>query len=145
MITDGEIVYALLAADTDVAALVSTRIYPESAPQNVTVPYITYEVSSVEHYHHMVNSSGLKAATVMVDCFAATYIAARALAEKVRLALQGYTGTVTVGGASVVVQMITLEDDSDVLIQNSGGGQVNMRLCSQDFRIITPEAVPDHT
>ena len=145
MVTDGEIVYYLLANNTAVATLVSTRIYPESAPQESSIPYITYEVTDVEHYHHMVNSSGMKAATVMVDCYAATYIAARTLAEKVRLALQGKTGSITVGSNSVVIQMITLEDDSDVLIQNSGGGQVGIRLCSQDFRIITPEAVPTHT
>ena len=37
---------AHLKADTALTALVSTRIYPMTAPQNVVKPYITYQVIS---------------------------------------------------------------------------------------------------
>lgn len=98
----GAAVRAVLAADASVAALVSTRIYPDRLPQNVTYPAITYEINFNASYEAMDGILGLAESFVEVVCWSATRLQATALAEAVRLALTSYQGT----SASVVVRRI---------------------------------------
>lgn len=116
----GSAVRAVLAGDANVSATVSTRIYPDRLPQNVTYPAITYENNGGYSHEHMTGISGLAETYITVYCWAKTRIEATALAEYVRLALTQYKGT----SASVVVCRIHSgveatdvdepEDDSDL-------------------------------
>jgi hypothetical protein len=94
----------LMVDDGTVAGLVSTRIYPLfNVPQNTKLPYITYYRSGDSHVYHLLGESGLIQADIELDIFATTDSSMRSLADAVRLAIAGVTGTVTVGSDSVVL------------------------------------------
>ncbi len=84
--------YARLAGDAAVAALVATRIYPAVVPQGATLPAITYQrVAGTSELAHS-GPSGLGRARFQVDCWAEAYAAAIDLGEAVRACLHGYRG-----------------------------------------------------
>lgn len=103
-----EALYAHLVGTAGVAALVSTRIYPQTIPQDVALPAIAYQrISGVREYSQS-GPSQLAHPRFQLTCQAATYAGAKALANAVRAALSGYKGTmggvggVVVGGCFVV-------------------------------------------
>jgi hypothetical protein len=71
-------VYAALAANAGVAALVGTRIYPEQAPDEAELPLVVYTVKAGEALDGLIG---------MWPC-----TAAEALGVAVRAALDGYDG-----------------------------------------------------
>jgi len=72
-------------------ALLGTRVYPLILPQTPTLPAITYQkISGVREQAHSGDSS-LQHPRYQFSCWALTYGAAWAVAEQVRLALQGLT------------------------------------------------------
>lgn len=82
-------IYQVLSGDADVAAVVSGRIYPVILPQGATFPAITYNRVAVSRVHALTGYTGLESAIVQIDCWAETYAAAKELARKARLAMQG--------------------------------------------------------
>ena len=98
----GSAIRAVLANDAGVSALVSTRIYPDRLPQNVTYPAITYEMNFDSSFESMSGITGFAESFVEVVCWSTTRLQATATAEAVRLALTSYQGT----SASVVVRRI---------------------------------------
>lgn len=79
--------YARLTADAPIAAVVGTRIYWGIIPQNSTRPNIRLQTISDDRPAHLQGYDGARVTRVQCDCFAATYGAARGLAEKVITAL----------------------------------------------------------
>lgn len=74
---------ARLVADAEVAAVCSTRIYWGIVPQGTTPPYIRMTTISDPRPEHLKGYTGARVTRIQCDCFAATYGAARGLAEKV--------------------------------------------------------------
>lgn len=83
-------VYSLLKNNSGVNALISGRIYPMVAPQNVAKPYMTYQVVS-----------GLKIQCIggeiyqgnfrfQIDVWGLTYSNVKAVSEAVKSALVGF-------------------------------------------------------
>jgi len=106
-----------LLAVAGVSDLVGTgsaaRVWPMKLPQHPPPKYpaITYQLVSGAPDYDLDSASGLAHVRIQIDCWgrdatAATggYRKARALAEAVRAALSGYSGTVS----SVVIQQVTL-------------------------------------
>lgn len=104
--------YSELTTDVDVAALVSTRVYPLTLPQGYTLPAITYQRVSTERLRDLTGSSGWVMARFQIDCWAASYSAARGLADKVRAALDGQVDTL---GSETGVGMIGLMGEREIL------------------------------
>lgn len=94
-----EAVRTRLLATANVAAIVGTRIYPLRMPDNGEPPAITLEIATTRHYESMTGSSGLVVVGMALDCWAKGIDQAHDLAEKVRLSLQGFRGTV--GGHTI--------------------------------------------
>lgn len=92
-----------LIATANVQSIVSSRIYPVKMPDNPTFPAISMQMVSALHEESLSGSSGLVGALLQLDCWAASINTAHDLAEKVRLALEGFRGTV----ASHDIQGIT--------------------------------------
>ena len=81
-----------LLADTGVAALVGTRIYPRVLPQGVRDPAIVYNRVSMLGDHHMLGASGLVEVRMQIDAWADTADDAYDLAVAVKERIDGYRG-----------------------------------------------------
>lgn len=108
-----------LAADVAVAALVGTRIHPLVIPQRIAastqrVPAVVYSTSGVERGVSYCGTDALVRSTIAIDCYAAGYDAARALATAVRTALVDFSGPM--GSATVVpVRTCNIETEFDLM------------------------------
>lgn len=102
---------AVLLADPDVAALVSTRVWPIKLPQSATLPAVVYQrISTTRDQPALETPIGATRSRVQLSSWASTYGAARQLAEAVHGALNGWSGTA--GGQVVkLVRLATWLDD----------------------------------
>ena len=96
----------LVTAATDA----ESRIYPQVLPQNVTLPAVAYQQLGDDPIDDIDGHSGLFHSRVQYDAFAATFNDVKALIEQIRLALQGYTGTVL----GVTIKGVQLETKLDL-------------------------------
>ena len=103
-------IYSVLANDANVGGLVGVKIFPVRVPQGTAMPAITYEQLTGPREHTMDGPFGMAAPTWAITSWASSYGGARALADYVRLALDGYDSTV--GTVKVYVGM--LENEVDV-------------------------------
>ena len=79
-----------LSNDTDVKALVSTRVYPLKLPQGWTLPAITYQLVSNERAHTLAGPSGRIRPRFQIDCWDDDYEDVKTLATAVRQCLDGF-------------------------------------------------------
>ena len=101
---------AILKADETVAGLVTARIYPVYIPESATLPCITYQVTGKTDVNCAGGQTPLVEGSAQITCFATTYLGAVALADAVRSAVGGYSGTA--GGT--VIQAIFVTDQGDI-------------------------------
>jgi hypothetical protein len=84
---------AKLLATAGVTALVSTRVNWSRRPQGAALPAIVlHRVSGLPDVHHG-GASGLVVSRVQVDCWAASYGSAKAVARAVETAITAQTFT----------------------------------------------------
>lgn len=132
-----------LVADTDVSAIVGNRVYPHTAPQNATMPYIVYFRVSGVHEHHMRGSSGLYDARVQLSMFSTDFEQLLNLSDAVRLALDGYRGDVTVGTDMVRIHKCFMAANEDLPFTNpADAGQVGIYGRYQDYQVACDETTP---
>ena len=128
----GQIIYGRLSAVAGVTALVSTRIYPDMAPQNAVFPYIVFQKLNTSPTDTKEGVSPLDKLLVQVDCYSNNYDNAHSLAAAVRTALDRYTGTIN----GHVVGKIIFSNDSSGSPQDvptSTGSMIYW--ASQDYEI----------
>lgn len=107
-----EALYAYLSTYAGLTALIGTRVYPFVLPQNAAKPAVTFQrVDTPREYTHD-GYAGLAHPRFQFACFALSQPASAAVAEQIRLALQGYTGTMG-GVGGVVVQFAVVVDQRD--------------------------------
>lgn len=108
-----EILYDHLKDDTALNALVSGRIYPDFAPQNVALPFVTYTV--IDRVEHMVkpNVSSLRLVKVRIqfDVYASTYLGTKSAQAALTNALYGLDSGVD--SSIVVTRVLDARDMSD--------------------------------
>jgi hypothetical protein len=126
---------AALVGNVAVSALVSGRVYPLVAPISAAVPYITWRRAGIQREHSFGGPVGTPQVTVEYALFAATYESARDLADKVRLVLDGYGGTVD----NVEVKHVELQDEFDDFVQLSGGDLPPSYQVTQRFTVLWQE------
>lgn len=103
----GAIIYAALAADSTLGALVSTRIYPETAPDEADLPLVVYTVRAGESIE---GSAAMQTATITANCYAASDATAESVASAVHDVLDGFDGS----DASYLVRGLYLSDYSEL-------------------------------
>lgn len=81
---------AHLKADATLTNLVSTRIYPLVAPQNVVKPYITYQVINGNNKQCISGGIYQKDVRFQIDCWGLTYSNVKAVEETVIKRLEGF-------------------------------------------------------
>jgi len=108
-----EVLYAYLTNCAGLTALVGDRIYPIILPQKISFPAVTYQrISGIREYSQS-GPSGLAHPRFQFSCWAKKYQEAKAIAEQVRLALDGYKGMMG-GPDGVRVDAVYIEDDHDI-------------------------------
>ena len=126
--------YNYLSGYAGIAALVSTRIYPDTLPQNPTYPAIVYEQSGEEEVETLhTPTQNLIAPIYQFDLMGSSRASADAVAKQLRLAFKNYSGTmggvggVEVSGVDKLSRIGFAEKDSD-------GKIINYRT-TMDFQI----------
>lgn len=89
----GPAIRSKLLTVSDVTDLVGTRIRPDKLSQKETLPAIAYSQITSDHIQGVAGPVGLSEVRVLLGCFGDTHIAAENLGDKVRLALDGESGT----------------------------------------------------
>ena len=102
----------MLAADAALVAIVGTKRFPSFVPIATVLPFIRYGVVATTRTRAAASNPGLVNVLFQIDCFGDTYIAAKTLANAVRVAIERKAGTY----ASVTVQDVYFENEIDALV-----------------------------
>ena len=92
--------YYHLVNDSDVTALIGARAYPNVIPQDAALPALAYQTISSPRQMLHDGASGIAWPRFQITAQAQTFSEVVDLMNKVRIALDGYTGTM--GGAGGV-------------------------------------------
>ncbi len=111
------VLYDRLTGYAGLSALISTRLYPNVAPQNVTVPFVTFRRVSAVRDSAFGADAGSVTARFQFDMYATTYSGVRAIAEQLRGALQRWTTTsgITVEDTFIVNELETFDAEPALL------------------------------
>ena len=99
-------IYSILKNNAGVAALLGTKIYPITTPQETEVPFCIYQTST-EPTKIKNSASPLDLINVDFVIFDDSYQGGRAIVTAIRTALDRYSGTVE----SNVIQETFFQDD----------------------------------
>ena len=110
-----------LAGQTPVTTFVGNRIWNDKLPLNATYPAITFDtVTNLRPLSHG-GVTGLSQLHAQINCWAASKLQAKRLAQAVRQALHGISGTwvsdgeyITVSGADVMNERDIPEPDINI-------------------------------
>ncbi len=130
--------YSFLTGVTALTAIVGTRIYPNSLPQNPVFPALTYALVSAPHDHTLTDAAGIVRARIQFDAYGYKLSEAVAITEAIRLALQRYTGSF---GAKVVLAS-KLANEQDLSIAPQDASQSWLYRKSSDYIIKLRELIP---
>ena len=90
----GDVIGSILSNDTDVTDIVSTRIFPFMAIEDIPYPYIVYTIESVEPTSSKDCSNALDTYTVNVELYSETLAELEDLGNKTRAILNRNKGTI---------------------------------------------------
>jgi hypothetical protein len=107
-----------LVGSTAVNAIISGRIYPLRyvGPQKIAYPLLIWRRARIERQQAFNAPVGVPRVTMELYAYAETYEAARDLADKCRVVLDGYGGTVE----NTEVKQAALIDEADDLVEVEG-------------------------
>jgi len=108
-----------LINDADVTAVISSRVYPGIMPHGYTLPAIVYQRISSERPHTLDQGNiGRVFSSFQIDCYAESYSTVRDLADKVRLVLDGFSGSLggeaDVGGIHLMSDRDLFEEETEL-------------------------------
>ena len=107
-----------LVGDTAINTILGGRIAPVIQDEGASLPFVNWIRRGVQREDTLGATSTLATVTLDLDIYAATYLQARQLANLVRKKLQGWTPGVV---GSVDIRRVTVANESDGLVQLSGG------------------------
>ncbi len=119
-----------------ITAIVGTRIHPDTMPQGSELPVIVYSRLSGGRVQVMGGISGLAHPVFQITSWATTYLAAKNLAEIVRVNFDAVSGAI--GG--VTVRACIMEDDGDITETSPDIKARRMYGVRQDYEIWHDEA-----
>lgn len=110
----------LLKSSVSVSAIVGTKIHPMVIPQDNTLPAITYQMGREAPTRCTDGTTSHRRATFDINLYAKRVSETSSLYSAVMSALENYSGTVTIGAESIVIQRIKcdkLPDGYDDAVQ----------------------------
>ena len=132
----------LLIDDATVQGLVDARVYRDVAPQEGDLPIIVYTVVDDVPFNHLQAQADEAIARVRCDAYAVKHDGARALADAVREATNGFRGTVTTSDGSLSVTLLQMDASSDGYIEPATAQEIGIYMVRMDFRVGHAESVP---
>jgi Protein of unknown function (DUF3168). len=88
-----EAIYGILSSDTGVTDLVDMKIYPDIAPQTVTVPYVVFTQIAADPSDTKDGASTVDIVALQVDIYSGVFGTTQDIARAVRAALDRWSGT----------------------------------------------------
>ena len=131
----GKSIYNILSSDTTITDIVSTRIFPNVAPQKTELPFIIYDVNGVEPNDTKDGASTLDTNDVMISCYSVTYSQASDLAQKIRVAMDRINEG-TYGGETI--QSSQFQSYNDIFDDTSGDSGIFRKALDFEIRQINP-------
>lgn len=116
-------------------AWIGDRFYPQRAPQNAPRPYAVFRRISGSPERHMRGAAAIAHARIQVGIYAETYALAKAIADAVRVSLDGFKGEVAVGAGPFYIRHLSLQNDVDDFIEPQDGSDGGIHVVSQDWQI----------
>ena len=90
-----ELILSRLSGYAGLIALIGSRIYPLTIPQECSLPALTYMVISDPPEHAMGNDADISTMRMQISCLADSYKSAKAVYAQVKAALSRYrAGTI---------------------------------------------------
>ena len=129
-----------LLADTDIAAVVSTRVFGGKVPQGTTGAVIVLRNISGNRHYHLTNEATARESLVQIDCYQSSMTLADALAELVRNRLSGYRGA----AGSTTVQAATIISERAFREEPQNASDRWIYRSSADYSIIYSTTAPTH-
>ena len=115
-------VYQKLISTPAVARIVGFQVYPIAVPKTgASLPFIVYKRSNITRENALSGPLFVPVVGLQVASWALSYDAVRELADEVRLALDGHTGTMA--GATIQDMRLVSETD-DFLDPTVAGAQL---------------------
>ena len=107
-----------LITSPNVARHVGFNIYPLAVPKDSEFPFILFRRANISRESHLAGPLYVPVVTIQFACWALDYDTARELADEVRLALDGRTGTL----ANATIQDIRLISELDDFLDPTAQG-----------------------
>jgi hypothetical protein len=120
-----------LATNTVASSVVAARIFPLVAPASAAMPFVTYRRSGIRRQQTLTGPMGVPQVTVEVDVYAATYEAARDVADRCRQVLDGYGGTFD----NTEVKHVSLENEQDDFVTLAGADMPPVYSVKQTYDV----------
>lgn len=124
-----------LLTSQPVSQLVGGRIYPLVTPSAAAMPFITYRRAGIRRSQTLQGPMGVPQVSVELDVYAATYEAARDLADKCRMVLDGYSGSFD----NTNVRHAWLENEQDDFVTLAGADMPPVYSVKLTFEVLWQE------
>ena len=126
----GKAIYNLLSNDPTVSGLVSTKIFPYLAIEDINEPYIVYSQEGLEPTDDKDGVSRLDTIQYDIEMWDTNAINIKALADAVRDVLDRYTGTVE----GLNIQSVKyMGEDTQYMDEKS---RIYLTMQSYSFRVV---------
>lgn len=125
--------YSYLSGISGLTSLVSTRIYPDIAPPDASMPYVVYQYVSADHVRNMTSASDFASRRVQFDVYGASALSVDNVFQQLRTALESKRGNI--GSENLAVLSSGIESERDDYIDPIDGGQVGKHRRTIDFII----------
>jgi len=148
--------YEYLKSKSSVTALVglaaAARIFPDMAPKldpdgkELPKPYIVYQDITSQSSHHVGGAAGIAHTIMQIDCYGSTRVQAKALAEALRLAMDGVR-TPAFGNGSEQVNMrgCFLHSSRAEFQEPTDGTEKGVYRVMQEWSMWYVESIPSFT
>ena len=109
---EGKAIYSILTENAGVSAIVGNKVYAQIAAQGAAFPFVVYVLQDNSPSDTKSGPSTLDEVRYDIVAAAETYASLSSLTERIRLALDRYTGDL--GGVEIdSIQFIDLDVDND--------------------------------
>lgn len=126
-----EAIIQRLLATSGVTSIVGTRVFPGAKPGGASLPAIVFNKISGGPIYADEGEVGLDESRIQIDCWGATYTAAKNLSRAVRGSLSGYVGT----SQGTETLFCSLDIERDIRESGSNASEYLYRT-SMDFLIL---------